>query len=101
MKLRFSSELHPDEGFVFVTSVPGSPFQILGRRDPKNGELCVGSLFYGGMPSDDLPCEIVTGQEAQQLLNAVVDEAVASHRWHGRGRVFLEPEGSDGPEVAA
>src|SRR5262249_33119420 len=39
--VRYSSELRDDEGRVFVTDVPGSPFQIMGRRDPRTGELCV------------------------------------------------------------
>src|SRR5262249_23989354 len=40
--VRFSHELPDDVGTVFVTAVLGAPFQLLGRRDPANGELCVG-----------------------------------------------------------
>jgi len=35
---RPSSELPDDEGTVFVTNVPGSSIQALGRRDPTTGE---------------------------------------------------------------
>ena len=41
---RPSSLLPDDEGTVFVTNVPGAPFQVLGRRG-KTGELFVGRTF--------------------------------------------------------
>jgi hypothetical protein len=42
--IRPTSELPDDEGVVFVTDVPGAPFQVLGRRGP-TGELFVGSII--------------------------------------------------------
>jgi hypothetical protein len=76
-RIRCSRELPDDAGRVFVTYVPGAPLQILGRRDPATGELCVGSVYFPppGVPppTDDLPghIEIVTGPEAERLILAV------------------------------
>jgi hypothetical protein len=49
MTLRFSSELAADEGRVFLAYAPPRPLLVLGRRDPRNGELCV-SRFYWKPP---------------------------------------------------
>jgi hypothetical protein len=43
MTIRYTSELPEEVGTVFVTNVPGAPFQVLGRRGPTR-ELFVGSL---------------------------------------------------------
>ncbi len=78
--VRFSSELPDNVSRVFVTAVADAPIQLLGRRDPATGELCVGSVM---MPKDahkwppsDLPSytEVVTGPEAERLI-------VSIHRW--------------------
>jgi hypothetical protein len=78
-RVRRSSELPDDVGTVFVTSVPNAPLQILGRRDPANGELCLGSIMYTpkDKPWPPVECplppeiEVVTGPEAEQLILAV------------------------------
>jgi hypothetical protein len=71
-RIRSSSELPDDVGKVFVTNVPNAPLQILGRRDPTNGELCVGRV---GLHRADVPfppgIEVVTGPEAKELITAV------------------------------
>jgi len=78
--IRSSDELPDHEGTVFVTRVPNAPFQILGRRDPRTDELCVGSLVFRSPTSPD-PAEInfpfevefVTGKEAEQLIAKVAE----------------------------
>jgi hypothetical protein len=74
---RPSSQLPDDEGTVFVTNVPGAPFQVLGRRG-KTGELFVGGTFE---PDGDFKekiseahehgVEIVTGPEAERLIRGI------------------------------
>ena len=81
---RPSSLLPDDEGTVFVTNVPGAPFQVLGRRG-KTGELFVGRTFE---PRGDFKekiseahvrgFEVVTGPEAERLI-AGVQRRVAKH----------------------
>jgi len=81
-RIRNSNELPDDVGRVFVTAVPDAPIQLVGRRDPETGELCVvGAL---GPPRKDIPApsgddlpsyiEVVTGPEAERLILSV-------HRW--------------------
>jgi hypothetical protein len=79
-RARFSRELPDDVGTVFVTAVPNAPFQLTGRRDPTNGELCLGAI---ARPPKDMPwppadhptwIEVVTGPEAERLILSV-------HRW--------------------
>ena len=70
-------------GLIFVTYVPDAPFQILGRRAP-DGELCVGQKIFplkeGGWRGflryvqDFGGIEIVTGLEAENLIQALVVE---------------------------
>jgi hypothetical protein len=76
MMIKSTKELPDDVGSVFVTRVPGAPFQALGRRAP-DGELHVGSRLYPHRMAefddimaglDDLPVEIITGREAERLL---------------------------------
>lgn len=74
---RSSSDLPDDEGTVFVTNVPGAPFQVLGRRG-KTRELFVGGTFE---PDGDFKekiseahehgFEVVTGPEAERLIRGV------------------------------
>jgi len=78
-RIRSSSELADDVGTVFVTAVAGAPLQIYGRRDPANGELCVGGV---AMPKGDHRLEmiaanlggveLVTGPEAERLILAAL-----------------------------
>jgi hypothetical protein len=57
LRPRSSSELPDDEGTEFVTRVPNSPIQAMGRRDPTTGELCVDSVYKPGLLS---PASILT-----------------------------------------
>jgi hypothetical protein len=43
-----SDTLADDEGVMFATNVPGSPIQVMGRRDPRTGELCVSAASKFG-----------------------------------------------------
>jgi hypothetical protein len=73
-QLRSSSELPDDAGRVFITNVPDAPLQVLGRRDPATGELCVGSVVFPDRLPDVAPprgVEVVTGPEAERLILAV------------------------------
>jgi hypothetical protein len=84
--MRSSSELPDNVGTVFVTAVPGSKFQVMGRRDPSNGELCFSSLY---MAAPDAPppsewmkefapqMEFVTGPEAEGLVAEAVQQTTA------------------------
>jgi hypothetical protein len=92
MTMRSSSELPDDVGTVFVTAVPGSKFQVLGRRDPRNGELCAGSLMMAPLGASDLmppelptpfPPEFVTGPEAERLVAEAVQHYTAIARRDG------------------
>jgi hypothetical protein len=74
-----ASELRDDEGRVFVTDVPGSPFQIMGWRNPRTDDLCVSGLVCVAYeehravldnPECPPPFEVVTGPEANDLINA-------------------------------
>jgi len=77
-RMRSSSELPAGVGTGFMTSVPNAPLQILGRRDPANGELCPGLIYMSTSkdkpwPPVEMPpeIEVVTGPEAEQLILAV------------------------------
>jgi hypothetical protein len=80
--MRSSKELPDDVGSVFVTAVPGSKFQVVGRRDPANGELCAGMLVLnaaGKLPHSGV--EAVTGPEAERLLAEMIQAAtMQAHR---------------------
>ena len=75
MTLRFSSELADDEGRVFLAYAPPRKLMVMGRRDPRNGDLCVSryirKLPEVPWPGPDAPCERITGPEAERLLDAV------------------------------
>src|SRR5262245_11814696 len=84
---------------MFVTAVPDAPIQLVGRRDPETGELCVGGAL--GPPRKDIPApsgddlpsyiEVVTGPEAERLILSV-------HRWLNER---VEAEGLTFDEYAA
>jgi hypothetical protein len=81
---RPSSQLPDDEGTVFVTNVPGAPFQVLGRRG-KTGELFVGGTFEPGgdfkekiSEAHERGFEVVTGPEAERLIRGM-QRRVAKH----------------------
>ena len=78
MTLRFSRELADDEGRVFVAYAPPRTLMVMGRRDPRNGDLCVSGYTWKPpeMPwehveNPDAPFERITGPEAERLLDAV------------------------------
>jgi len=78
MKIRRSSTLAYDEGVVFVTHVPHSPIQVMGRRDPRTCELCVAQVYETSLNFEKAlsdpavgVIEIVTGAEAERLLAQV------------------------------
>jgi hypothetical protein len=69
MTLRSSSELADDEGRVFVAYASPRTLMVMGRRDPRNGDLCV-SRYAWKLP--EVPwLERITGPEAERLLDAV------------------------------
>jgi len=84
--LRFTRELADDEGRVFVAYAPPRSLVVLGRRDPRNGELCVSRFFRKPPeapwpdegPASPVPIEHVTGEEAQRLLGEI-------ERWMAEG----------------
>jgi hypothetical protein len=75
MTLRSSSELADDEGRVFLAYAPPRTLMVMGRRDPRNGDLCVSRYTWKlpevPWPGPDAPCERITGPEAERLLDAV------------------------------
>ena len=71
---RLCSELPPElpDETVFVTDVPSSSFQAMGRRDPTTGELCLYAIIHGAQRDDAPPgVEIVTGPEAEDLIRQI------------------------------
>ena len=95
MKLRSSDELPDDVGTVFITNAHDVPFQVLGRRGP-TGELFVGCPIFADINAEDAAAagaEIVTGQEAERLidwilieLSAALQEATAAAEKQATGR---------------
>jgi hypothetical protein len=78
MTLRFSRELADDEGRVFVAYAPPRTLMVMGRRDPRNGDLCVSrytwkppEMPWEHVENPDAPFERITGPEAERLLDAV------------------------------
>jgi hypothetical protein len=72
-RIRRTDELPDDEGVVLVTDIPGSWFQILGRR--AYGELFVGEFIMTPKGDRQTPAEAVgdlveiqRGPEAESLL---------------------------------
>ena len=84
--IRPSSELPDDEGTVFVTDVPNSPFQISTPRP--TGELFAGTVFTTNASTrtiNDHPAlqkrgagkvEIVTQTEAERLITGMQQQIV-------------------------
>jgi hypothetical protein len=73
-RIRSSRELPDDAGRVFVTNVSNAPIQVMGRRDPATGELCVSGALppnFEGLAELPSYVEIVTGPEAERLILAV------------------------------
>jgi len=73
--LRSSRELADNEGRVFVAYAPPRTLMVMGRRDPRNGDLCVSRYAWKPpevpWPGPDAPFERITGPEAERLLDAV------------------------------
>jgi hypothetical protein len=80
--VRNSDELPDDVGTVFVAVSERYPrFGALGRRDPENRELCVGTIFmtHAGVNAqkdmenmireDGMRIELVCGPEAEELFD--------------------------------
>ena len=80
--LRSSRELADNEGRVFVAYAPPRTLMVMGRRDPRNGDLCVSRYAWKPpevpWPGPDAPFERITGPEAERLLDAV-------ERWIAEG----------------
>jgi hypothetical protein len=79
---RSSSELPDNEGTVFVTAVPGAPFQIFGRRGKNDGGLYVSAVCNEDAATviervrrvredTGMSVEVVTGPEAEALINTM------------------------------
>jgi hypothetical protein len=73
-----------NDGHGFVTAVPGARIQIVGRRDPRTGELRVlrvcapltteaDDRHFAALASA-AGWEIVTGAEAERLIERVYKE---------------------------
>jgi hypothetical protein len=78
-------ELPDDVGRVFVTNVPGSLLQVIGRRNPATGVLHAGRTttlepgtdwgkeIVETMERTGVRVEVVTGKEAEDLINSIVE----------------------------
>jgi len=84
--LRSSYELDDDEGRVFVAYAPPRTLMVMGRRDPRNGDLCVSrytwkppEIPWEHVESPDAPFERIIGPEAERLLDAV-ERLIASQQ---------------------
>jgi hypothetical protein len=92
MTLRSSSELADDEGRVFLAYAPPRTLMVMGRRDPRNGDLCVSRYAWKlpevPWPGPDAPCERITGPEAERLLDAV-EHWIASQQNSRRERAKM------------
>ena len=80
---RPSSLLPDDEGTVFVTNVPGAPFQVLGRREDgrafRGQDVRARGDFKEKISEAHVRgFEVVTGPEAERLI-AGVQRRVAKH----------------------
>ena len=95
MTLRSSSELADDEGRVFLAYAPPRTLMVMGRRDPRNGDLCVSrytwkppEMHWEHVESPDAPFERITGPEAERLLDAV-ERWIASQQNSRRERAKM------------
>jgi hypothetical protein len=87
-RIRSGNELADDEGEVFVAMTPGIPILVIGRRDPRTGELCVGRVYprpeeAKALNYADCPGEILTGTEAEGLVRAVYERLIEQARREG------------------
>ena len=86
--IRHSDELPDGVGTLFVTNVPGSPIQAIGRRSP-GGELCFTAYFtpriemWPGNAGALIDAEVVTGPEAARLIISV--RAMVTERAEAEG----------------
>jgi hypothetical protein len=93
-QIRRSSELPDDLGRVFVTDVPSSWFQVIGRR--WNGEFFVGSCIVtpkgkprpaeGAYPG----VEVLSGPEAERLVK-LIDDLDGDRIWRDALAAGIEP----------
>jgi hypothetical protein len=80
-RIRSTKELPDDVRTVFITNVPGAPFQVLGRRGP-TGELFASGVYdreawpNGGEMVEQARrlVEVLAGEEAEQLIFALAAE---------------------------
>jgi hypothetical protein len=91
MRIKTTNELPDGEGILFLTYVPGAPFQVLGRRCETTGELYLWSIIIGTL--DSLPkiqarfgCELLKGNEAEDFLAAVAASDNPVYRAYVRSR---------------
>jgi hypothetical protein len=76
-RLRYSLDLpDDDQDRGFFARIPGVPIGVTGRRDPGNGELCIGGIgpdldAEKLAEAEDL-YEMVSGEEAEALISLVV-----------------------------
>jgi hypothetical protein len=94
-RIRRSDELPDDEGVVFVTDVPGSWFQLYGRR--AYGEFFVGGYIVPakgqGAPAEAMPDMfglIVRGPEVEALV-ALADELRGERIWRDALAAGVDP----------
>jgi hypothetical protein len=70
MMPRSSSELADDEGRVSLAYASPRTLMVMGRRDPRNGDLCVSRYTWKPpevpWPGPDAPFERITGPEAER-----------------------------------
>jgi hypothetical protein len=103
-----SRELPDDVDTVFVTNLPGAPFQVLGRRNPATGVLHAGRTttlppgtdwgkeIADTMERSGVRVEVVTGKEAEDLINGMLppkdhpsrEEAVLIHASDGERSIM-------------
>jgi len=98
-----TSELRDDEGREFITDVPGAPLQIVGRRG-LTGDLhpdhfyCPPSAAVAAEAADiarEHGAEVVTGPEANDLINAFEIGPDGQLRPRRIERVMIDGEDSD------
>ena len=75
MSIRLSDDLPEGEGTAFVTAVPGAKFHVLGRRDPKTGELCSTLYDYFDLWSWDGTLDLIHHELYVKCREAVAKEA--------------------------
>jgi hypothetical protein len=80
LSIRKGSEMH-DVGRRFLTNVPDAPFQIIGVRHPWSGKLHPRGRVLDPDRINRLTrskdIEIVTGEEGERLILALIDTVIA------------------------